>query len=372
MDSYEPDPHAREDRYEPESILVLTTWRVSITIATQLKFLMDYLRVRFVHSWNHKFDDTTTAWYIEVYTLAQDEMRLPHTSAQRSHVFEGRVGWKVVTGDVTVFRDNLGEWCLTLHRNWRRIAIGIEKNRMNPERVQALLHDVIQQVFRAAIIANNGVVIHASGVADESGAYIFPGGPGSGKTTCMLDLLATGQFQWMANDDVNVVPPRVALPSIYGPSIAMGTLRNSWRYKDLANPRLAVKYGQFVRSLTGELKLYIPVSKLSEALNASIASPSKVKAIVFPCLVRNTRAVWIESMTLEAGLEKLLPELSLRSKEDGPDWLGLTQGCGLVVEQAELRSRAREMFDGVRWGKLYVGCLERAPTAISEVLRLME
>lgn len=45
MDSYEPDPHAREDRYEPESILVLTTWRVSITGATAvLTFVQEMLQ----------------------------------------------------------------------------------------------------------------------------------------------------------------------------------------------------------------------------------------------------------------------------------------------------------------------------------------
>ena len=183
-------------------------------------------------------------------------------------------------------------------------------------RVRVGLMRVVRELAAARMLAQRSLLdLHAAAFAVAGRGVLLAGPKQSGKTTLLVDALASGRASLLANDrvivDLGAQPARAfGLPTIV--SVRTGTLR--WfpslpqglpeRPALLSAAELAAQAGAAPAS-AAPLHLSMSPGQLAKRLGAGVAASAPIAAIVFPEIAPSATS-W--------SLERL-------SREDGTHWL---------------------------------------------------
>jgi hypothetical protein len=172
----------------------------------------------------------------------------------------------------------------------------------------------------------------------------------------MMDLLATGETAYLGNDLIYVDGRRAVMPPIWGPSVGCKTLLSLPRFSWLAEEKAGAAVGRYIRSNTGEMKLYIPLQNLVSHLGVPLASTVALRAVFFPSLDLDGDGVRTEPLEWSDARDALRSSANLVGDADHPDWMGLVPGNN---DAEEIDRRIRDLFSGLTLARVVLGCRSR-------------
>jgi hypothetical protein len=157
-----------------------------------------------------------------------------------------------------------------------------------------ILTSVAREVWRRTVENLGGTVLHASAVTRPSGAWLFVGPKGAGKTSSALSLASAGFSALLDNDRTAILPNATgtlyALPVPLSIRVAPGTLKGlgSWPHIRNIQPRLLG--GLSTPAAHGRSKVNLTRAEAACELGLRLSPGARVAGIVLPCFERGRTA----------------------------------------------------------------------------------
>jgi len=199
-----------------------------------LGWLPPFLSVRLIPAQNPL--PTEWSWYVRISTEPADRK-------------SGKERFDLVDGEVILARESM------------------------PERMAAAVVRVCRALFKALAIRLGGVNLHAACLVRGQNAVLLTGARGAGKTSVMLRGLATGLFDFLANDQVIVVRRPDGLLSVWGYP-ALVRVRSTTRDLAELGPPLLTEPDTLPGVCAGPSSLYLP-RMISRALGTRTLSTAR-------------------------------------------------------------------------------------------------
>jgi hypothetical protein len=296
---------------------------IAIDADPQLRAPLDaYLGAAYPRARRHRAD----AWHLRVLvepSLAEHFERDHRAAMSRSVQLEhDKWGYVADGGSAIAVLLNDRTWSVDLTKTTRRLIVrGIDA-----AAAVSAAKRVVRTVVRGEVENRGGCFIHASAVGLGSRGIAFVGRKGSGKTTCLLELLATRAATYIANDFLFVLPGPALMPGLAGPLVGQETLRRIPEFRHLLGDETLRRLNGITAGDVREIKLYVDVDQVQAAFGCLIPQQVTLGAVVFPSFgtTPETHAFPLTDSTVR---ERLLSDSELWAEHttDHPDWLGISQ-----------------------------------------------
>lgn len=218
-----------------------------------------------------------------------------------------------------------------------------------------------------------GLILHASGVADQWGARILAGPSGSGKTTLALALAEHCGMGFIGNDYIFVRGGKVsALPVVC--RVGAGTVHASPQLQRWAS-NYPMRHGFMAATQAGAevfgspRKYEIPPMDIAKRFGCQLIDSAALRIILVPALMPGTDPVSVERIPASAAVASLAPELRVPVGDPwGEPWIQPRADIPASLAAAA-RLRLQKLCDSVPVLRVTVGldtlCADPAAVARS-------